>query len=39
VGEGEAAAADRGVGRTSLLISVGETTGLGARLVPEVLLS
>lgn len=39
VGEGEAAAADGGVGRISLLSSVGETTGLGARLGPEVLLS
>lgn len=39
VGEGEAAAADGGVGRISLLNSVGETTGLGARLGPEVLLS
>lgn len=39
VGEGEAAAADRGVGRISLFNSVGETTGLGARRGPEVLLS
>lgn len=39
VGEGEATAADGGVGRISLLNSVGETTGLGARLGPEVLLS
>lgn len=41
VGEGAAAAAaaERGAGRISLFISVGDTTGLGARLVPEVLLS
>lgn len=38
-GEGDAAAADRGPGRISLFSSVGETIGLGARLVPEVLLS
>lgn len=39
VGEGAAVAAGRGAGRTSLLSSVGETTGLGARLGPEFLLS
>ena len=39
VGEGTAAAADGGAGRISLFSSVGETTGLGARLGPEVLLS
>lgn len=39
VGEGAAVAAGSGAGRTSLLSSVGETTGLGARLGPEFLLS
>ena len=39
VGDGDAAAAERGEGRISLFTSVGETTGLGTRLVPEVLLS
>lgn len=41
VGEGDEAEAEavRGAGRMSLLISVGETTGLGACLAPEVLLS
>lgn len=41
VGEGDEAEAEavRGAGMMSLLISVGETTGLGACLAPEVLLS